>query len=170
MTSTFSYTQPFILIGALIERDGKFLVLEENHGDAKGLWNIPSGKLNLGESLLDCARREVKEESGLDFEPERIVSIRSMVRKPGQTEGSRPSHTLRIIYSGKFSGKVSFEHNDYDEAGDREMSSYRWVTPAEVGALPLRQPDIPDAIERYLAGKFLPLDTVEHTEWARAER
>src|SRR5262249_20602620 len=151
MTSTFSYTQPFILIGALIERDGKFLLLEENHEGAKGLWNIPSGRLDLGEALTDCARREAKEECGLDFEPERIVSIRSMVRLKDPTEGIRASHVLRIIYCGRAIGEVSFENNEIDEAGDREISDARWLTPEHVKQLPLRQPDIPDAIATFLS-------------------
>ena len=80
----FNPQQPFVLIGALLERKGKFLMLKENHDPDKGLWNIPSGKIDLGESPVNCVKREVKEEAGLEFEPLNIAVISSVVRRHTQ--------------------------------------------------------------------------------------
>lgn len=160
----FSYAQPYVIIGALIERDGKFLLLQENHAPNAGLWNIPSGKLNFGESPLDAARREVHEESGLSFVPERIVSIASMYRRDLPAPDTE-IHALRIIYAGKTTGEVSLEHGEPNEAGEAEIAAVQWVTAAEIrDGSPgrLRYDDIPSAVRKYEAGQFLSLDSVSH--------
>jgi ADP-ribose pyrophosphatase YjhB (NUDIX family) len=164
MTSTFSFTQPFVLTAALIERDGKFLLLEENQGEDKGYWNLPSGKLDLGESPLEGVKREVKEESGLEFEPGAVVLISSNIRRRA---AATPLHAFRIVFIGKAVGEVSFDNNEIDEHGDREMSDFRWVTRAELKTLPMRQPDVLAAVDRYLSGKSFPLDFLAHFEWER---
>ncbi len=46
------------------KRKKKVLVIQEAHGWIRGLWNIPVGHVKRGESILDAARREAKEESG----------------------------------------------------------------------------------------------------------
>ena len=163
----FNPQQPFILIGALLEREGRFLMLKENHDPDKGLWNIPSGKIELGESPLDCVKREVKEEAGLDFEPQQIAMISSVVRH--QSLHPQTTHILRVIYTGKFSGQIDFAGNEIDSAGDREIAESRWLTLDEInsGQFPQRHPDVPEAIKRYNSGRLLPLDTLTHLEWVR---
>lgn len=165
-TAAFYHRQPFILIGALLERDGKFLLLKENQGPDKGLWNIPSGKIELGESPLECAKREVKEEAGLEFSPQNIVAITSIIRR---IDRQAQSQILRVIYSGGFSGSINFAGNEIDEVGDREIGEYRWVAPSDVtnSKLSLRHPDITLAIERHVSGQLLPLAILSHIDWIR---
>ena len=56
--------KPNVTVAAVIERDGRFLVVEEE--TAEGLrFNQPAGHLEQGESLLEACRREVLEESGI---------------------------------------------------------------------------------------------------------
>lgn len=161
MAAKYVFSQPFVLVGALIERQGKFLLLQENHGHDKGLWNIPSGKLDLGEPPIDCVKREVKEEAGLDFRPESIVLIGSNFREGMHT------HSLRIIYTGEVQGSINFDGNEYDEVGDREINTYRWVDAKQMSQLPLRHPDISVAVERFLSGMRLPLDAIQHFNYQR---
>lgn len=58
----------FIVAGAVIEKDGKYLLVQERQPRAYGLWNLPAGRVDVGESLEDTAVREAKEETGLDVE------------------------------------------------------------------------------------------------------
>jgi 8-oxo-dGTP diphosphatase len=163
--SHFNYTQPFILIGALIERDGKFLLLQENHAPDQGRWNIPSGKLELGEAPEACARREVQEESGLTFTPTAILTITSVDRHDVGPRRDGHSHMLRIIYTGTATGEVSLARGEPDAAGNVEISQYRWTDPDELKPpthLDLRHQDIPRAMQNYLAHRTLPLETVGH--------
>jgi ADP-ribose pyrophosphatase YjhB (NUDIX family) len=164
MAAPFNYDQPYIIVGALIERDGKFLLLQENHAPNQGLWNIPSGKLDFGESPLTCVRREAQEEAGLQFQPTAIVSLASIYRQDVGADQTGRIHAFRIMYSGTTAGDISFSGNEIDTAGRREISQHRWLTPAEIADpnLRLRYTDIPAAVHNYLAGHTLPLEAVSH--------
>ncbi len=93
---SFSYTQPYIIVGAFIVRDGKVLLIQENHAPDKGKWNLPAGKLDFGETPLDAAKREAFEEAGINFTPTYLLGIHSIYRKnvPGEV------HALRVIFGG----------------------------------------------------------------------
>ena len=64
---------------AIIKREGKVLLAQRGEGKSyAGLWEAPGGKLEYGEQPEDCARREVKEETGLKVEKARLVGVASM--------------------------------------------------------------------------------------------
>jgi 8-oxo-dGTP pyrophosphatase MutT (NUDIX family) len=160
----FNYEQPYIIVGALIEQEGKFLLLEENHEPNKGLWNIPSGKLDFGESPMEAARREAYEEAGVDFSPKSIVSFTSMYRQDVGPSQTGQIHAFRIIYAGTFSGQVSLEHGEPNAQNQPEISRYRWLSPDEISqnTFPIRYADISGAVKNYLSNRMLPLDTIVH--------
>jgi 8-oxo-dGTP diphosphatase len=60
--------RPLIGIGVIICRDGKVLLGKRRNAHGAGAWCCPGGHLEYGESFAACARREVKEETGLDIE------------------------------------------------------------------------------------------------------
>ena len=53
-------------VGAVVVRDNKALIVKRAHEPRKGEWSLPGGLLELGESLQDAVRREIKEETSLD--------------------------------------------------------------------------------------------------------
>ena len=53
-----------IIVSVAVEREGKILMVEEAKKEIKGLWNFPSGKVNMGENLIKAAEREALEETG----------------------------------------------------------------------------------------------------------
>ena len=53
-------------VGAVVVRDGRSLIVKRAHEPRKGEWSLPGGLLELGESLQDAIRREIKEETHLD--------------------------------------------------------------------------------------------------------
>jgi len=57
---------PIPVVAAVIHREGRYLLgrrpLAKRHG---GLWEFPGGKVDEGESLMDAARRELREELGV---------------------------------------------------------------------------------------------------------
>ena len=58
-----------VVAGCVIRReDGKYLLVQEKQPKAYGLWNIPAGHVDRGETIEHAAVREVKEESGYDVE------------------------------------------------------------------------------------------------------
>ena len=70
------------VIAAVIERDGRFLIAQraahKRHG---GLWEVPGGKIEHGETALDAARRELREE--LSLEVREVGAPLSVVADPG---------------------------------------------------------------------------------------
>ncbi len=57
-----------VVVGVVVRRDGKFLLVQEKSPKIYGLWNFPAGHVDVGESLEQAAIREAKEESGYNVE------------------------------------------------------------------------------------------------------
>ena len=64
-----------IAVGAVIVRDGSILMVRRGREPARGLWSIPGGRLERGESIADAVRREVREETGLDVEVGGLLGV-----------------------------------------------------------------------------------------------
>ena len=62
-------TRPPILAASAVVTDdsGRFLLVKRGHQPAQGLWSLPGGSVEDGETLAQAAVREVKEETGLDI-------------------------------------------------------------------------------------------------------
>ena len=92
---TFGEWAPFACV-AVVLRDGeKILMIERKDGNGLGL---PGGHIKQGETAEAAARREVKEETGLDFEIIKIL---------GTLSGQRPGiwlHAVDIVYEGRVTG------------------------------------------------------------------
>lgn len=66
---------PVVGVGAVVVRDGKALIVRRAHEPRKGEWSLPGGRVELGETLVEAARREIKEETGLDVEVGPVVEV-----------------------------------------------------------------------------------------------
>ncbi len=158
------FTQVFGVVGAILERDGKFLLVQENnppHPD-HGKWNQPAGWIDVGENPVAAVAREVKEETGLNFTPTHILGVYSRVRRDlaGKFGEQTLPHPLKIIFSGTI-GASSSGHFDTEE-----ISENRWFTPEEINAMDkstLRDMDIKNEIQAYLSGTRYPLSLITHT-------
>lgn len=71
-----------IISGSIVRDGNSILLVQEKKERVRGQWNIPTGRLEPGESLQDCATREVAEEAGIDVSPKRLIGVYS---KPGET-------------------------------------------------------------------------------------
>lgn len=72
---------PVVGVGAVVVRDGRALIVRRAHEPRKGEWSLPGGLLDLGESLVDGAKREVREETGLEVEVGVIVETFDRVHR-----------------------------------------------------------------------------------------
>ncbi|CAA9891873.1 ADP-ribose pyrophosphatase [Candidatus Methylobacter favarea] len=67
---------PAIGVGGIVfNNQNQVLIIRRNQPPAMGLWSIPGGKLEAGESLAIACKREFKEETGLDIEVKNIVAV-----------------------------------------------------------------------------------------------
>ncbi len=69
--------RPQVGMGVLVLRDGKVLLGRRKGGHGAGYYASPGGHIELGESLAEAARREVKEETGLDIQDVRFLAVGS---------------------------------------------------------------------------------------------
>lgn len=58
---------PKVGVGVIVVKDGKVLIGKRQEENQKGTWCFPGGSIEFFESLEDCARREVKEEAGIEI-------------------------------------------------------------------------------------------------------
>src|SRR3990167_9057908 len=96
----------------LKNKDGRYLVVRrspEKYPEVGPKWDFVGGRINLGISLIENLRREVKEETGLEIigEP-KLISAQDILRLEGK-------HIVRLTYSGEAEGEVviSDEHSDF---------------------------------------------------------
>jgi len=148
------FTQTFGVVGALIERDGRVLLVKETKETVKGKWSHPAGWLEVGENPIDAVKREVKEESGFDFEPENILGVYSLL-KP---EAGVIHHAIKLIYIGTISDREVAELAD-------DVSETKWFTPDEIEKMDsktLRDLDIKQMVKDYFSGIKYPLSLITH--------
>ena len=70
-----------IIVGGIIEKDGKVLMVQEKKAKCYGKWNLPAGHLDPNETIIQGAVREMKEETGFDVEVTGIATLANKVLK-----------------------------------------------------------------------------------------
>jgi 8-oxo-dGTP diphosphatase len=70
---------PRVGVGVMIVRDGRVLMARRTSGQRAGWWGWIGGRLEFGESLQDCARREAREEAGVEVGNLRLLCISSII-------------------------------------------------------------------------------------------
>ena len=123
-------------VGALIEKSDKVLIVQRSRSDRynKCAWELPGGKIEFGESIIDALRREVKEEVNLEIDVLFPLTVSSRLRYN--------KHVIVIIFLCSYKSgwvKLSNEH-----------SSFKWVNPEEILKIEKTSPFLDDAIHSYL--------------------
>ena len=76
------YYDPKVTAGAVVERDGKVLMVRRGNEPGLGLWSLPGGYVDRGEDVEGAAKREVLEETGLKVEVTAVVGVYSQPGHP----------------------------------------------------------------------------------------
>lgn len=76
------HPDPKVAAGVVAERDGRILLVRRNHEPALGRWAFPSGFVDAGEVVADAARRETREEAGVDVHIDRLLGVWSAPDDP----------------------------------------------------------------------------------------
>jgi 8-oxo-dGTP pyrophosphatase MutT (NUDIX family) len=142
---------PHVVVAAIIERGGKFLLVEEHTAEGLRL-NQPAGHWERGETLLDAVRRETLEESAHHVEPTGLLGCYTTYYP------RRDITYLRFAYVCDVTGF------DADRVLDDGIVRAVWLTPGEIAASTPshRSPLVMRCVEDYLAGRRFPLDFVRH--------
>ena len=145
--------KPNVTVAAVIERDGKFLLVEEE--TAQGLmFNQPAGHWEKNETLPQATMREVLEESAYHFNPQHLIGIYRW----------NSDHNDVTYLRFAFSGRIT-EH-EANRVLDDGITRTVWMAPDEIRASQARHrsPLLLCCVEDYLAGKRFPLDLLVHYE------
>src|SRR3989304_3414630 len=108
-----------LVTSVAIEKDGKFLFVAEAKASIRGLFNFPSGKVHLGENLIEAAKREALEETGYEIEITDLISIYHYSWDDG------PGITIRFNFLGRL--KKSTQESLADD-----VLSISWKTRSEM--------------------------------------
>jgi len=114
---------PIPCVGAIItDAAGRLLLIRRGHEPGKGLWSLPGGRVEPGETDAQALVREVAEETSLAVRPGELI---------GSVRRAAPGGRVFDIrdYAATVAGGTLTAGDDADEA--------RWARTAELAALPL---------------------------------
>jgi len=145
--------KPNVTVAAVIEREGRFLLVEEHTPEGLRL-NTPAGHLDPGESPQQGAEREALEETARVFTPDRFLGVYlARFQRPRRNEDVT---YLRLAFGG------SAGEPDPARALDTGIVRTLWMTLDEVRASRERHRSalVLRCIEDFAAGRRLPLDAL----------
>jgi ADP-ribose pyrophosphatase YjhB (NUDIX family) len=143
--------KPNVTVAAVVERDGRFLLVEEETERGR-LYNQPAGHLDPGESLVHAVGRETLEETAYTFTPTGLLGIYQY------HSGADGVTYLRFAFTGEVAA------HDAQRALDHGIIRAAWLTPQEIRRESgrHRSPLVMRCIDDYLAGRRYPLDLLHH--------
>jgi 8-oxo-dGTP diphosphatase len=123
-------------VGAVIRDDaGRLLLVRRGHAPGLGLWSLPGGRVEAGETDAQALIRELREETGLKVEP---TALLGSVERPAADDGTFLIRDYAAVVTG---GSLA--------AGD-DAADVRWVSVEELASLPLT-PGLIEALTSWAA-------------------
>jgi 8-oxo-dGTP diphosphatase len=118
-------TRPYLAVSAAIFRDGRVLIVRRAQPPAFGLFTLPGGGVELGETLEQAVTREVREETGLEIEPLKLAGYRQVIAP--DAAGRIERHFVILPFAARWiTGEVSL---------NEELTEAHWLKPTELSGL-----------------------------------
>ncbi|MBI4729102.1 MAG: NUDIX hydrolase [Acidobacteria bacterium] len=114
-------------MGAIVLEKGELLLVKRNREPARGLWSLPGGRVEWGESLTEAAAREVREETGIEVDVEGLAGIAERILP--DDEGETRHHFVILDFWARPRGKAATPGDDASEA--------RWARVEELAEMAL---------------------------------
>lgn len=154
ISSNNNRDKAIVIAVAIIEKNGKLLMVQEAEEEIRGLWNVPAGHIDSGETPTDAVVREAKEETGFDVEPVSLAQIQCYKHKNGRT-------SLRFNFYCKIIGGEI-------KNADSEIQDVKWLSKEELEELKkekkLRSRKTWWSIEAWFSRKEFPLAVLKSFE------
>ena len=147
VTDARSYpNRPFLAVSAAILREEKVLIVRRARPPAQGLYTLPGGAVEAGETLIEAVMREVREETGMIIEPIALAGYREAVVRDDDKRVAR--HYVILCFAARW------------VAGEpvlgEELAEARWMCPSDLASL-----NATEGLAEMVAAAF------EQLEWCR---
>lgn len=119
-------TGPRLAVSAAIFRDGKILLVRRARAPARGVYTLPGGRVEFGESLIEALTREIREETQLTIDIVGLAGWREAL--PAQAGGG---HFVILPFAARWISGEPVLNNELDDA--------QWRVPGTLGDLRLTQ-------------------------------
>jgi ADP-ribose pyrophosphatase YjhB (NUDIX family) len=133
---------------AVIERDGRILLVQESAAPCRGKWSLPGGRLLPGEPVPAAAVREIREETGLSAELTGLLYVDQLA-----PSGSGGGGRIRFVFTGKAVA------GDLKQTEDEHSMRAGWFADGEIRGLEARSPFLQRVVGVYRGGSApLPIE------------
>lgn len=112
--------RPILAVSAAIIRDGHVFIARRARGPALGVWTMPGGMVEAGETLAEALHREILEETSMTIEPVALAGHREVVVRDGNGRVSR--HFVILCFASRWIKGEPGLNDELDES--------RWIRPA----------------------------------------
>lgn len=140
-----------VIVGVVVEDNGKILMVQEAKKKVYGQWNIPGGNLEEKEDIFLAAKREFKEETGYDVDLQNIISI--------YNKASTNQSVITIRFTGKIIG-------GYINFNKEETLNVEWISIEKIKTMAKEElrnhKMMMDTIDKIENKTIYPLDLVKN--------
>jgi 8-oxo-dGTP diphosphatase len=119
--------RPVVGVGAVVVHEGRVLLVKRGVAPSKGLWAVPGGALELGETLQQGAEREIMEETGVTIRAREPVYAFDFFERD---QDRRMRFHFVIV-------DVAADYIQGDVKGADDAVEARWLSPEELDRLPV---------------------------------
>jgi len=131
--------RPLLGVGAIVHSEGKILLVKRAKEPNRGLWIIPGGLVELGESLEKAVAREVKEELGIDVSVESLLGIATEL-VVDENKRIKYHYVLIDFVVAPLQNEIVL---------NEESESYGWFSPEMILSIPTTD-NIRNMVRRYI--------------------
>lgn len=118
-------TRPYLAVSAAIFRAERVLIVRRGVPPMQGIYTLPGGGVELGETLEQAVMREVREETGLAIEPLSLAGFRQVITR--DAKGKIERHFVILPFAARYlAGEISL---------NAELAEAKWLLPAELSGL-----------------------------------
>jgi mutator protein MutT len=122
-------SSPLVGVGAIVQYKGKILLIRRANEPGKGLWSIPGGLVELGETVRDAAKREVEEETGISVEIGDLIDVIDNIIR--DEKGAIKFHYVLVDFLARPLSEEPIIHPS------SEALDAGWFSPQELEKLPI---------------------------------
>lgn len=132
--STKNKTTKFHLgIYAIIQKDTRILLVKKSRGAYEGMWDLPGGRPNHGETILETLQREVKEETGIQEIDAKLYTNLAFVVEYQEGQRTISLHHVCLVYKA-----IRFDESSFKEMiSEEDVTCCAWIQKSELSQLPV---------------------------------